>query len=397
VAIVIGSLDRPRYEPEVEIVERKGVGHPDTICDALAEQFSVALSRFYLERFGAILHHNVDKALLRGGVARATFGGGEVIEPIDVYLAGRAVTAAGGVSVPVAEMAEKSAKDWLRGHLHALDAERHVRVHCLVRPGSMDLGELFTRTRGAGVPLANDTSFGVGYAPSSPLEGFTLGLERELNSPAFLARHPAHGEDVKVMAVRHGDRVSLTVARAFVSAHLPSLGAYLEEKRALEAHVAGAAGALPGNAEVHVNAADAPDGSAVYLTVTGTSAESGDDGQVGRGNRASGLITPLRPMSLEALAGKNAISHVGKLYNIVARAIAAAVVARVPGVHSAEAYLVSRIGAPIDDPAIALARLGTEGPAAPGQVRLAEEIVRAELASIPNLWRGVLDETVQLF
>jgi S-adenosylmethionine synthetase len=28
-----------------EAVERKGLGHPDTICDALAESFSRALSR----------------------------------------------------------------------------------------------------------------------------------------------------------------------------------------------------------------------------------------------------------------------------------------------------------------------------------------------------------------
>jgi S-adenosylmethionine synthetase len=397
VNVVIGSLEPPRCQPEVEIVERKGIGHPDTICDALAEHFSVALSRFYLERFGTILHHNVDKALLRGGAARAVFGGGEILEPIDVYLAGRAATSVGGVSVPVLEIAEQSARAWLRAHLRALDADRHVRIHCLVRPGSVDLAELFTRQRQAGVPLANDTSFGVGYAPSSPLETFTLALERGLNSPGFLAAHPSHGEDVKVMAVRHGDDVSLTVARALVSAHVPSLGAYIEAKRALGAHVAGAAGAIWGDVNVNVNAADAPDGSAIYLTVTGTSAESGDDGQVGRGNRASGLITPFRPMSLEALAGKNPVSHVGKLYNLAARAIAEQVVARVPNVHAAECYLVSRIGAPIDEPALALTRLGTEGPQEPAQAEVAREIVLSELAGIRNMWRAVLDGTLQIF
>ena len=70
---------------EFEVVERKGIGHPDTICDALAERFSVGLSCFYLERFGKVLHHNVDKVLLRGGGARAHFGGGEVLEPIEIF------------------------------------------------------------------------------------------------------------------------------------------------------------------------------------------------------------------------------------------------------------------------------------------------------------------------
>ncbi len=54
---------------DVEVVERKGAGHPDTICDALAETLSRNLCREYQSRFGYILHHNVDKALLCGGRA----------------------------------------------------------------------------------------------------------------------------------------------------------------------------------------------------------------------------------------------------------------------------------------------------------------------------------------
>ncbi|HSJ96111.1 MAG TPA: methionine adenosyltransferase, partial [Myxococcota bacterium] len=69
--------DGPEAEP-VEVVERKGLGHPDSICDALAEAFSLALSRFYREHFGRILHHNVDKVLLVGGRAEPAFGGGAV-------------------------------------------------------------------------------------------------------------------------------------------------------------------------------------------------------------------------------------------------------------------------------------------------------------------------------
>src|SRR5271157_2165233 len=77
-------------EAEVEFVERKGLGHPDTLCDALAEEFSLSLSRFYLDRFGLILHHNVDKALLWGGQAQPAFGGGKILRPIEIYLSGRA-------------------------------------------------------------------------------------------------------------------------------------------------------------------------------------------------------------------------------------------------------------------------------------------------------------------
>jgi S-adenosylmethionine synthetase len=396
VEIVIGSSRRREHDADIEMVERKGIGHPDTICDALAEQLSVELSRFYLERFGSILHHNVDKALLRGGVARARFGGGEVVEPMEVYLAGRAIAAAGGVTIPVEEIAVETARSWLGKHFHALDPIRHVRVHCLVRPGSLDLKDLFGRRGQAGVPLANDTSFGVGFAPLSPLERFTVELERDLNSSSFIAEHPAHGEDVKIMAVRRDEAVSLTVARAFVGPHVPSLEAYLGERRSLEERIVLAASTHWPSANVRVNAADAPDGSAVYLTVTGTSAESGDDGEVGRGNRSNGLITPYRPMSLEALCGKNSVSHVGKLYNILSNMIAETIVANIPAAESAECYLVSQIGAPIDEPAFAHVRIGIEGDTA-DLTEPVEDVVRAHLADLPTLWRRVVAGTIRLF
>ena len=74
----------------VEIVERKGIGHPDTICDALAEELSRNLCAYYLENFGLVLHHNVDKALLWGGSSLPKYGGGQIKAPIEIFLAGRA-------------------------------------------------------------------------------------------------------------------------------------------------------------------------------------------------------------------------------------------------------------------------------------------------------------------
>jgi len=393
--IVIRSSGSAPWESDVEIVERKGIGHPDTMCDALAEEFSRALCEFYLERFGTILHHNVDKALLRGGSASAHFGGGEVLEPIDVYLAGRAVTQVGDIRVPVEQLAIDSARSWLETHLHALDPVRHVRIHCLVRPGSVALSTLFGR-RDDEVPLANDTSFGVGFAPLSALEQFTLRLEQELDSPDFIREHPSHGEDVKIMAVRAGPRLSVTLARAFVAAHVPTLSAYASEKQALETMVRRAAATLPGEAEIRVNAADSLDGSDIYLTVTGTSAESGDDGEVGRGNRANGLITPFRPMSLEALAGKNPVNHVGKLYNIAARRIAEQVVSEVTNVVAADCQLVSRIGAPITRPEFASVSVRTTDDLAKIRPRV-EEIVGECLVELPKLWRRVLDGAERLY
>src|SRR5574337_724379 len=89
------------------------------------------------------------------------------------------------------------------------------------------------------------------------------------------------------------------------------------------------------------------------------SAEQGNDGLTGRGNRVGGLISPLREMSLEAAAGKNPVSHVGKLYNVAAREAARALAAR-PGVTDAVIVLVSRIGRLLHEPQTILVRVHTE-------------------------------------
>ena len=382
----------------VEVVERKGSGHPDTICDALAEQLSRDLSAAYRARFGAILHHNVDKALLSTGRSAPAFGGGRVEAPIEIYLAGRATAEVGGETIPVAEIAIEGARRWLSTHLHALDVDRHVQIHPRLHPGSADLRGLFAAAR-AGVPRANDTSIGVGYAPLSPLERLVLAVEHAVVAQAVPGRRPAWGEDVKVMGVRSGDRVRLTLSCAMIGAHLPDLEAYLGEKAALEALVLETAAAFGfGSVEVAVNAADRPDFGEVYLTVTGTSAEAGDDGQVGRGNRINGLITPGRPMSLEAAAGKNPVSHVGKIYNVAAQAIARRLVADLPEVLYAECLLVSRIGAPITTPAVAEVRIALADPAAlPDLSAPVEALVADALARLPATVDAFLDGAISLY
>lgn len=381
--LVVGRLPAGAGDAGVEIVERKGRGHPDTICDALAEEISLALCRFYRERFGAVLHHNVDKVLLRGGQARAAFGGGKVTRPIDIYLAGRAVQRHGGVAVPVTEIAVEACRSWLRRNLHALDVDRQVRLHCLIRPGSADLTELFARQQGGAAPLANDTSCGVGFAPLSDVERTVLAIDEALPSPALRRDDPAFGEDTKIMAVRRGRRLQLTVACPQVGRHVPDIDRYRRNKAWLADRVRAAAGQAAGmDPAVAINAADGETPDSLYLTVTGTSAEAGDDGEAGRGNRVNGLITPCRPMTMESVAGKNPVNHVGKLYNIAAGLIADALVRELPEVSACECYLVSRIGHPIDDPQIADLRVRLRTEAAPLPTAAVEQIVRRHLAGL---------------
>lgn len=376
-----------------EVVERKGLGHPDTICDALAEEVCRALCRFYLRHFGTILHHNVDKVLLVGGSAEPAFGGGRVLEPIEIFLAGRAACEVAGERLPVPELAMETARTWLRQNLHALDADRHVRVQPRLRPGSAELVDLGQRSTARGVLPANDTSCGVGFAPETRLERAVLAADAALQQ-AIRGAHPEFGEDVKVMGVRRGDAVHLTVACAMVGSHLGGIGDYLAAKEELRAVVLEAASASAGGeVAVEVNAADDPGRRSVYLTVTGTSAEAGDDGEAGRGNRGNGLITPYRPMTLESVAGKNPVTHVGKLYSRVARSISEALVRELDGVEEATCHLVSRIGHPIDDPSLADVRLRVARSTSLKALRpRAEALVHEALRALPQLWKEDLGE-----
>jgi S-adenosylmethionine synthetase len=392
-------LSRLATSDDVEVVERKGAGHPDTICDALAEALSRNLCREYQSRFGHILHHNVDKALLCGGRALPAFGGGRVTEPIRVFLAGRAISTLGGEVVPIEDIAVEGSRAWLKANLHALDPDRDVRIEALVQQGSEDLQSLFSRRGAQGIPLANDTSFGVGHAPLSALESCVLAIEQRLHERDRSHDRPAWGEDIKIMAVRYGGCLKLTIACAMIGRFLAGTDSYLEQKAVLAAWV-GECASEHGFAEceVAVNAADDPAFGSFYLTVTGTSAEAGDDGQVGRGNRVNGLITPLRPMSLEAAAGKNPVSHVGKIYNVLATRVAGALVSVVPEVTEAHCLIVSEIGAPVSMPALVNLRLATrDGMPLENLRNPIEQLIADQFGRIPELVGELVAGTIPVF
>ena len=232
----------------------------------------------------------MDKALLAGGASSPRFGGGEISRPIELFLAGRATGSFKGKELPLEHLAQQVAVEWFAEHLPTVDTRQAVKAHNLVRPGSADLNDLFTRRSGH-VRLSNDTSCGVGYAPLSRLETIVYTVEKELGAAAQ-GRHPEFGRDIKVMGVRQGEHIHLTIACALVDRFVLNLSGYLNAKgkiAAIAVQTAKEHGAA--KVSVDVNTADDLAAGSIYLTVTGTSAEAGDDGEAGRGNRVNGLIT----------------------------------------------------------------------------------------------------------
>lgn len=393
----------PVAEQSVEIVERKGQGHPDYIADGISEYVSLYLSRYYLQKYGVILHHNVDKTLVVGGQARPVFGGGEVIQPIYILVSGRAtveVRRGGDVErIPVGPIILEAARRWIKENFRFLDPDRHVVIDYRIGQGSADLTGVY-ELGVKSVPLANDTSIGVGYAPFSPLENLVYRVERTLNSAEFKSRLPEVGEDVKVMGIRVDKDIRLTIAAAMISQLVKDKDHYLSVKEEVKKRIEDLAAKIaPGyNVSVDVNTADKPEYNIFYLTVTGTSAEHGDDGMTGRGNRANGLITPMRVMSMEAAAGKNPVSHVGKIYNVLAQKIADRIYAEVKGVKEVSVEIVSQIGKPITEPKMLNVEVIPEGGDLTNEIkREAEAIASEELGKATSITQLILEGKVRLF
>jgi S-adenosylmethionine synthetase len=384
--LVVEPLPTTHIESQaVELVERKGIGHPDSIADGVSESVSRALSRLYLDEFGRILHHNTDETMVVGGASEPKFGGGKITAPIYILLVGRATTEVNGEKLPFRQIAIDAARDYVKSVCAHVDPVKHVEFDCKIGSGSVDLRGVFEQK----AVLANDTSFGVGFAPLSDTERLVLETERFITTK-LKKKVPAVGEDVKVMACRNGQDIRLTIAAALVGSEIADSDEYQSVCDTIRDQVADLATKLTTrNVAIDVNTADDPELGRYYLTVTGCSMEAGDDGSVGRGNRVNGLITPNRPMSLEAAAGKNPVNHVGKIYNLLSNLIAQDVVKESGGnVKEIHVRILSQIGKPVDQPQVAsLQILPADG------VKLAT--VRKDAEAIANRWFENVDTIPQ--
>jgi S-adenosylmethionine synthetase len=110
----------------------------------------------------------------------------------------------------------------------------------------------------------------------------------------------------------------------------------------------------------------------------------------------------MRPISLEATAGKNPVNHVGKIYNVLAKIIAEKVYKNYEHLFS-DIYIeiLSQIGKPINEPLIASVKAiprdfnVTE---IPGHVKSdIISIVDEELSNVRKVTELILNDQVILF
>jgi S-adenosylmethionine synthetase len=349
-------LHRPITVP-LEVVERKGRGHPDTLTDGLAEELSVRYCLYTRERFGSVLHHNFDKVGLLGGASDARLGDGRMLAPIRVLLNGRASARFGDEVIPLEALLREWATAFLTRELPMLDPNRHLMFHYNVS-GANTAGypavDFSPRSQvdlyQAQQMLSSDTTTICIQYPPTPVERMVLAVEQHLTSDNHREGRPWLGSDIKIMACGTATCISITACVPQIAAFVTDLSAYranLEMVRAdiqalVELH-------LPDiRVDLRLNTLDDYERGSLYLTVLGSCIESGDEGMVGRGNRPSGFISVLQPFSGEAACGKNPVFFPGKVYTAagkeIARRLHEATGARI------DVWLMSQEGRPLADP-----------------------------------------------
>jgi len=396
--IQIEALDQiPLEKQRIELVERKCLGHPDSLADGIAESISQALCKTYLDEFGFVLHHNTDQGEVVAGESAPKFGGGKMIRPIYVLIDGRATKQFNGVTLPTDAVAVEAAHKYIHKILPELNLSRDLMIDCRLGTGSTDLRDVFKPSQGK-VPRSNDTSFGVGHAPFSEVETIIKNSADYIDTK-LRKKYPAIGQDIKIMGLRDGNTITLTIACAIVDRYCKDIREYSEYMSLLNEEITAIAKkSTKRKVLVHVNTADDIKKKSVFLTVTGTSAEMGDDGSVGRGNRCNGLITPNRPMSMEATSGKNPINHIGKIYNLLSTQVARECVTKVDGIEEMYVRLLSQIGKPIDQPLVASVQVLPKS-----GVKLKDinadilEIIDSQLANVTSITEKVIEGKLKTF
>jgi S-adenosylmethionine synthetase len=401
-------IDSEIPEPaDVTVVERKGLGHPDTLADHLAERLSQVYSRLTVREFGAVLHHNFDKLALLGGASEVRYGSGRITAPVRVLINGRAAHTCGDREIPVADLLIETTREFFARQLPELDGNLSIELNVTSNPSP---GAVLT---GAGTPdrsvwfaprslddlrerrtrLSNDTSLGTGWAPENRLERFARELVDWFSAPdGFAENHPWCGSDVKLMGYGAGEDLDLVLCVPQKCRYVPSRAIYADNKECLLAECRRLAAESLGDetARFRINMRDMPNRDELYLTYTGSSIESGDEGVVGRGNRVTGLITPLRPMNIEGASGKNPVYHVGKLYNVAAHRIAARLALVTDGY--AEVHLLSATGQRLDRPWRIHVRLAAADP----QRNKVHAVIFEALDAFPELTDEILATELML-
>lgn len=349
-----------------EVVERKGKGHPDTLADGLGEELSRVYSKYTLKKFGYILHHDFDKVGILGGKSQVQFGEGLVVKPITLLINSRASYSFGNEEIPLKELLENAAREFIFKRYPTLkneDITIDYNINPSSSPGNINNSKkegtrkYWFNPRGpedlpeTSALKSNDSVVVCGYAPLNVTERICLEVEQYLNSDSYKRKNKWCGTDIKLQVIREKNKIGVTICVPQLADDVKNINEYVNNITKTKDDIIDYVNkniSSEIDLEVNLNTRDNFNVPELYLTTIGSSIESGDIGMVGRGNRINGLITPNKPMSLEAPYGKNPVYHVGKLYSVASNIIARKISETIGGY--CEVFMLSQSGRLVKDP-----------------------------------------------
>ena len=101
-------------------------------------------------------------------------------------------------------------------------------------------------------------------------------------------------------------------------------------------------------------------------------------------------------MNMEAAAGKNPVTHIGKLYNIVAQQIADTLVTEVDGISDTYCYLLSQIGSPISQPKVIDIKVKLVNGTSIEEIKI-EDVVNDKLSQIHKIQQELLTRRLHVY
>lgn len=325
-------------DQEFEVVETKGKGHPDNICDTLAEKISSNYSKYCIEKYGVILRHMIDKLSILGGGSIVHFGKGEMIAPIRLLVNGRFTDRYKDEKIDYMKIVKETIKSYFNELFPLLDTDKYLVIidntHHNEGPGVVYNNDETTKNermkffevtdekdieRHNNHYKCNDTSTTVSYYPMSDLEKTVLEIEQTLNSSEYKNNNPWVGSDIKVMGMRKYNKVEITSCVPLISLCVSNIDDYKKKLEILRLEIEKIVRKYFKENEIfiYLNTRDNYEKNDLYLTAIGSAVESGDEGAVGRGNRSRGVIPFSRNFSMEAACGKNPVYHTGKLFTAI--------------------------------------------------------------------------------
>lgn len=312
----------------IEIIERKGLGHPDTLADKLAEECSRVYSNYCIERFGCVLHHNFDKLYIGAGCFRYENGAVNMYQPVKVYLNGRASNVMNVEKIDIDGLLKPVIKKYLASVLPRLDVEHELEININCTQNTK-VHNWFTPESINDIPdaikvFANDTSLCVSHYPFTLCEQIAFYAEQffwKYNKNYASPKYDDIGQDIKVMVSRIKQDVTLTICLPVYPDKFNSNEEYITILKKYEKLMATYIKKIPDidryNLKIEINKMANGD-YLFYSLCKGSCIECGEEGIVGRGNNSQGIIPAFRPHTMEAPCGKNERYHTGRVLSFLA-------------------------------------------------------------------------------